>query len=160
MNHRHPNLRLVKIRRNYSVEEVSRLLDVHKNTVRHWLRQGLPAIDERRPTLIMGSVLADFLKAKRRKHKQRCQPGEIYCVKCRVPREPAGDMADFIPITSTCGNLRGICPVCDILIHRRASLSKLDEIKGKLDLTLPQALPRIDGSCVPSVNGDFDHGNA
>ena len=54
MGARHPNPRLVKIHRNYSVEDIARLFDVHKNTVRSWLKQGLAAIDDRRPTLILG----------------------------------------------------------------------------------------------------------
>jgi hypothetical protein len=160
MRHRHPNPRLVKVHRNYTVEEVARLVGIHKNTVRNWLRQGLPAIDRHRPTLIIGSALADYLRNRRSKHKQSCRPGEIYCVKCRVPREPAGDMADYVPITPTSGNLRGICPVCDILIHRRVSLAKLDDVKGKLDVTLPQALPRITGTSTPTGNCDLDHDSA
>ena len=42
MGSRHPNPRLAKIHRSYSVEEIARLFRVHKNTVRAWLRQGLP----------------------------------------------------------------------------------------------------------------------
>ena len=41
MGHRHPNPKLAKIHRSYSVEDVSRLFKIHKNTVRNWLRQGL-----------------------------------------------------------------------------------------------------------------------
>jgi hypothetical protein len=50
MGLRHPNARLVKIHRNYSVEDISRLFRLHKNTVRNWLKEGLTAIDDRRPT--------------------------------------------------------------------------------------------------------------
>jgi transposase-like protein len=52
VGNRHPNPRLVKLHRNYSVEEIARLFDLHKNTVRHWLKQGLAAIDDRRPRLV------------------------------------------------------------------------------------------------------------
>jgi hypothetical protein len=36
---RYPNYRLVKIHRNYTVEEIARLLKVHKNTVRGWINR-------------------------------------------------------------------------------------------------------------------------
>ena len=51
-----PNHRLLKIHRSYTVEEVASVLDVHRNSVRNWLRSGLDAIDQRRPTLILGKV--------------------------------------------------------------------------------------------------------
>ena len=55
MSKRHPNPRLAKIHRNYTVEEVAGLYGVHRNTVREWVRRGLPTIDDRRPMLIVGT---------------------------------------------------------------------------------------------------------
>jgi excisionase family DNA binding protein len=77
-NRRNP--RLVKVHRNYSVEELARLVGLHKNTVRNWLKQGLPAIDNRRPMLILGRELSRFLKERRQKAKQACGPGRIFCI--------------------------------------------------------------------------------
>ena len=77
MAKRHPNHRLVKIHRNYTVEEVAGLFGVHRNTVRAWVKRGLPMIDRKRPMLIHGRDLAAFLQARRLKNKQTCQPGEI-----------------------------------------------------------------------------------
>src|SRR5262245_65819337 len=61
MGYRNPNPRLAKIHRSYSVDDVSRLFKIHKNTVRNWLRQGLEPIDAQRPTLIRGQELQHFL---------------------------------------------------------------------------------------------------
>ena len=105
--------------------------------------------------LIRGRDLAAFLQARRLKHKQTCQPGEIYCVRCRVPRTPASNMAEYRASTGVLGSLIGICPCCDCLMYRRVNPAKLDQIRGRLDLILPQALSRIDGSPHPSVNGNF-----
>ena len=41
MRKRHPNPRLVKIHRNYTVEEIATLFGIHKNTVRDWVKAGL-----------------------------------------------------------------------------------------------------------------------
>lgn len=143
MAKRHPNHRLVKIHRNYTVEEVARLFRVHRETVRRWVKRGLPTIDRKRPMLIHGSDLAAFLQARRLKNKQTCQPGEMYCVRCRVPRTPAGEFAEYRASTGVLGSLIGICPSCDCLMYRRVSLAKLDQVRGRLDVTLPQALSRI-----------------
>ena len=37
MGTRHPNPRLAKIHRNYTVEDVSSLFGIHRNTVREWV---------------------------------------------------------------------------------------------------------------------------
>jgi hypothetical protein len=139
MRKRRPNYRLVKIHRSYTVEEVARLFGTHKNTVRAWVKAGLPICDSKRPMLILGRDLAAFLRMRRTKNKRPCQPGEIYCVRCRAPKRPAGDMAEYQPITASLGNLIGICPDCEGMIFRRASLAKLAQIRGELDITIREA---------------------
>src|SRR6266404_3171676 len=94
MGSRHPNPRLVKIHRNYSVEDIARLFGIHKNTVRNWLKQGLATIDDRRPILVLGQELSRFLHECRQKAKQSCGLGRLYCIACRAPKVPAGKMAE------------------------------------------------------------------
>jgi hypothetical protein len=136
------------------VEEVSRLSGVHKNTVRNWLRQGLTAIDGQRPTVIRGVELRRFLTDRRASAKQKCGPGRIFCLPCRAPKMPAGNMADCIAASETNNTLRGICPDCDRMIYRRVNPQKLDAVRGDLDVTVTQARPRIGESTAPSVNCD------
>jgi len=155
MRKRRPNYRLVKTRRNYTVEEAARLLGTHKNTVRAWVKAGLPTSDGNRPMLILGRDLRPFLQARRTKNKQPCQPGEIYCVRCRAPKRPDGDMADYTPITETFGKLEGICPDCGGMIYQRACKTKLAEIRGKLDITFTEAPRQVNESNEPSVNSDL-----
>lgn len=158
MRKRRPNPRLVKIHRSYTVEEIARLFGTHKNTVRAWVKAGLPTSDQKRPALILGHELAAFLQVRRTKNKRPCLPGEIYCVRCRAPKRPAGDMAEYQPITSSLGNVVGICPDCEKMIFRRASLAKLEQIRGKLDITFADAERQVSESYSPTVNSDFRKG--
>jgi len=138
MRKRRPNYRLVKIHRSYTVEEAARQLGTHKNTVRAWVKAGLPTCGSKRPTLILGRDIRAYLQERRTKNKRPCQPGEIYCVRCRAPKRPAGDMAEYKPTTVSLGNLIGICPDCDGMIYRRASRAKLAEIQGNLDISFSE----------------------
>ena len=156
MRKRYPNPRLAKIHRNYTVDETARLFDVHKNSVRGWVKQGLPTSDGRRPMLILGRDLVAFLSARRAKNKRTCQPGEIYCMRCRAPRAPAGDMVDYVAATATLGSLVAICSACETMMYRRVSLAKLTQVRGNLDITMPQALERIGERAQPTVNSDLE----
>jgi hypothetical protein len=162
---RRPNPRLAKTHRSYTVEEIATLFDVHRNTVREWITKGLPTIDSRRPALILGSTLSEFLRLCRNRNKRSCKPGEIYCVRCREPRTPADRWAQYKPLTATQGNLIGICPSCDSWLYRRVSLANLAQVIGPLSVTVPEAPQHIDESKQPSVNSDLTqgaptHGNA
>src|SRR5664280_1815971 len=117
MGKRHPNYRRVKIHRNYTVGEIAVLFGTHKNTVRRWVETGLPTCDEKRPILILGRDLASFLQARRARNKQTCRPGEIYCVRCRAPKQPAGGMADYRSVTDKVGQLIAICPDCTSIMN-------------------------------------------
>jgi hypothetical protein len=153
---RHPNPRLVKIHRCYSVEEIARLFGIHKNTVRAWLKQGLDAIDNSRPILVHGKGLASFLAARRLASKRPCPPGHIYCLRCRAPKPPAGNMVDYALLAASTGNVSAICPTCGSMMYRRVNKARLWEFSGKAEVTNAEASPRIKGSDGLSVNCDID----
>lgn len=156
MRKRHHNHRLVKINRSYTVEEIAKLFKTHKNTVRRWVKDGLATTDDKHPMLILGHVLAAFLQVRRTKNKQTCKPGEIYCVRCRTPRLPAGSMAEYRPVTEKFGNLTAICPDCHSIMNRRVSLAKIDQICSGMDIIYSDAVQRIRESSQLTVNSYFN----
>jgi hypothetical protein len=158
MGKRNPNHRLVKIHRSYWVDEAARLFGVHKNTVHEWIKRGLPICGDKRRLLILGGDLAAFLKARRAKRKRPCKLSEIYCVCCRAPKIPAGGMVEYQPDSAMLGSLIAICPDCHSMMYRRASLAKLGQFQGQMNITLPQAQLRINDSTHPSVNRDLRQG--
>lgn len=144
MSKRHPNARLVKIHRTYNVEEVASLFGVHRNTVRNWLKIGLEAIDDARPTLILGRHLVSFLTKRRNTNRRPCSNRELYCLRCKAPREPQSSTVLYVATTSNLGNLVGHCGVCGLKMFRRVSSAKLAQFEGKLTVIVQQAESRID----------------
>jgi hypothetical protein len=131
------NYRRVKIHRSYTVAELAAAVGAHKQTVGRWIAAGLPTTDAKRPYLIQGAQFRDFMRA-RQPAKQCCRPGQFYCLGCRAPKRPAGDMADYLPRTATRGALSGICPTCGKMIYRAVSLDKVDQISGGLNIAYPR----------------------
>jgi len=155
MGKRLPNPRLAKIHRSYTVEETAKLFGVHKNTVGNWIRQGLPVCGKKRPFLIMGRDLRDFLEAKRVKNKQSCKADEIYCMRCRAPKKPAADLIEYKAITDALGNLVAICPDCASIMNRRINLANLKQNSAFMSITQPLAglhIPPRSCNCI-----DFFH---
>lgn len=151
------NYRRVKIHRSYTVEDVARLYGVHKNTVREWLRTGLSVCNERRPILILGSDLAEFLRKRRNARRCKCGPGLMYCLRCRSPQLPAEGMADYVATSPTLGNLIGLCPRCNAVMNRRVNPLKLGDVRGTLDVRVMEGFRDLDESANPSVNSDLIH---
>ncbi len=150
-----PNPNLSKIHRSYTVEEAASLFGVHKNTVRNWIKTGLPVCDDQKPCLILGQELRLFLQSKRKKRKQKCKPYEMYCLRCKSPQVPVENMVDYEPITSTTGRLIGMCSSCETVINKYTSLNNLALMKGKIDIRLPKAQKHIGDRDNPLLNSDF-----
>lgn len=159
MPKRTPNHRLVKRHRTYAVDEIAALLGSHRNTVRNWLKGDLQSIDDRRPVLVHGAVLFEFLRDRRAQRKRPCSPGEIYCFRCRNPRRPAGNVVVYQARTVTSGDLVGSCVDCGSRMYRRVSMAKLTLSLGGLDIRNTDAEEHIDESLEPSPNCDFDKEN-
>jgi hypothetical protein len=130
--------------RNYSVEELSRIMDKSTVTVRRWFERGLPVMRSQKPALVHGEAFLDWWNT-RKAAKQTCQLHECYCVKCRAPRTPAGGFAEYVPMTENTGNLRAICceDTCGRIMNKRIASRNLAELRLVLDLTVVQASPTI-----------------
>jgi hypothetical protein len=150
------NPRRVKVHRSYTVGEVARMLEAHKNTVRAWLRDGLKPIDQRRPVLIQGGQLASYLDVRRKRRRQPCRPGELYCFRCRVPKAAAAGTADYLPVTPSSGNLMARCSDCGTRMYRRVALRNLGAVAGGLRVSLPLAQQRIVEGADPCLNCDLE----
>jgi hypothetical protein len=146
--------RRVKIHRSYTISELADRIKAHKHTVGRWIAAGLPTTDAKRPLLIHGADVRAFLRA-REPVRQRCPPGEFYCLGCRAPKRPAGDVADYHPRTALRGLLSGICPTCERMIYRATSFAKIAQISGGLDVAYQKGKHRLDDTSAPLVNVDF-----
>jgi hypothetical protein len=128
--------RRIKIHFAYSVEEAATALGTHRNTIRLWIKQGLPVADNRRPIVMSGAAIRSFVQGRKTAKKQPLKSGEFYCFKCRSPKSPAWGMADFVESGAGLGTLCGFCPDCETVMHRRASLANLEKARGKLDVKI------------------------
>lgn len=143
--------RRISKHRNYTVADVASCLGVSRGTVRRWVKDGLSALQDCKPMLVLGGDLIDFLKARQKPH-QNCGLDECYCFSCRAPRPAAGGLVEFRRDTPTTGNLRALCAVCTTVMHKRVSASRLGELQSVLDVTIVQAFEPIGDGSSPCSN--------
>ena len=148
------NPRHIKLHRPYSVEEAALALGAHKNSVRGWIKKGLPVVDRSRPVLILGHELRAYLEGRRKAAKRPCPPGTLYCLKCRQPRAPAMGMVEATRQNATTGNLSAICEACGTMMHRRTRLATIGAIMPNLDVQIREVDPRICERTEASLNCD------
>ncbi|MCB1518921.1 MAG: helix-turn-helix domain-containing protein [Hyphomicrobiaceae bacterium] len=147
--------RKVKRHYSYTINEAAQTIGAARGTIRRWIKNGLPVIDDRKPHLILGDDLARHMDD-RKPAKTVCPPGSCYCVKCKGARQPAGNMAEFVPINARSGNMRALCPDCGNLMHRRTSYAQLEAIQAFLDVTIVEPVTRLNDSDAPSSNDHLD----
>lgn len=150
------NPRRIKLHHSYTVEEASRTLGVHKNTVRAWRAKDLKPIDNRKPILFAGKDLRAFLEKANVGRKQPSPKGHFYCFRCRASRRPAMDMVDYVPITAIAGNLKALCAECGTLMHRRARFADVEAVMPGIAVQFPGAQPRLSETVSPPLNCDFE----
>ena len=157
---RRPDWRRIKTLRSYTVVEAATTLQVHRNAIRHWIKKGgLLASTDRRPHLIHGADLVAFLKERRAARLRRCGPGQFFCLKCRKPQPPAGNMVDYHPITASRGTLVGMCPACSTLMRRFTSRARLAVVAGHFDIQVTDLQPSLMDTSMPALDCHLEVGD-
>ncbi|WP_135507204.1 helix-turn-helix domain-containing protein [Roseovarius aestuariivivens] len=134
----------IKTHRIYTPAEAAEVLKVHRQSVRRWITQhGLTADTSRKPWLIKGSDLKNFLGHRREKRRCKLQLHHCYCLGCKGPREPDGKMADYQQHSPTSGMLTALCPTCGSLMHKVIRRDDLDAIQAKIEVTIQRPSPRL-----------------
>lgn len=154
------NSRHAKLHRSYTVFELADLLGAHRNTVRHWIRDGLPVVDGARPALILGADFQAWWGKRRKAAKCPCQPGQLYCFKCREPKAPALGMVEYAATNATTGNLKAMCETCGTIMHRRTRLADITALMPGMDIQRTLASSSIVARAHPSLNCDNPTGAA
>ena len=155
MSFRRVNPHKVKQHRSYTVPDLAKCLDVHKNTIRNWHREGLEPVDCSRPILFHGATVRDFLGRRNMARKRPCPPGTIYCLRCRDPRRPARGLLEYVRMTPTSGNLRAHCERCGSPMHRRARQEEIAQIMVGCVVQIAEGPANISGKLNPSLICDL-----
>ena len=78
------NYKLIESNRSYSTEKIKKLIGIHEQTIREWVNQNNLECVSRKPILIYGAVLKEFIKNRNENHKKTLSFNEFKCLKCKA----------------------------------------------------------------------------
>ncbi len=137
------NVRLIRRDLSYSIKEIAELFALHPNAVRRWLKEGLRPIDGGKPQLVHGSDLIIFLTNRQSQRKRHCQPGEMFCCRCRAPRLPRSGTVTIAPVNRH-AMIRGVCELCGTKMNRGVLADRVADAEKAFKATAtPQRLEEI-----------------
>lgn len=157
------NLRLIRLRRTYTISELAKLLGVHARTVQSWHKQGLKPInpDEGRH-LFMGSMVREFLRNRQAKRKHPLKEDEFYCPRCHQARQSKLDKIQIVFTKKKMGKhdmqviIKDQCAVCECGLNRFSTENRLKN--SFWSQFLVRAESRLRGNNYAPVNTDLRGG--
>ena len=152
------NTNLIKETLCYSTNEMAKRFNIHKRTVQEWYKAGLPRIDKRKPSLVLGADLKDFLKQRMNKRRSKCRRNELYCMKCKAPRQSRDNTVDIRFLSKTRLMILGLCAQCHTKTNKVNSTQNLMEISKIFAIRQIHNRDLI-GSDLPSLNTDIQRGH-
>jgi hypothetical protein len=120
MKRRH-DLRKIKGKRCYSVKQLAALLNVHRNTIRGWLRDdglAVALIDQTHPFMMHGVATKKWLKERQDKRRWTCAKNEMSCFSCKGPRQIKPDSFRILPSNTQKIIAQGDCMKCGRRLNR------------------------------------------
>lgn len=107
---------------SYTIKEMSGCLKINEKTCLRWIEKGLPIVSGgKRPILILGSDIKDFLRRKDSKKKIKLKRNEFYCLKCKAARNAKRGSIKELKNRKT-----ALCRVCNGKMSRTIQVSQKD----------------------------------
>ena len=72
--------------RSYTIKELSELLAIDEKTCSRWIEQGLRTVSNKKPFLILGGDLKEFLRNRKAKKKITLNRNQFLCLSCKGAR--------------------------------------------------------------------------
>lgn len=114
----------VKASLTYEVGEAAAALGKSEATIRNWIKDGLPVMASKKPCLISGQVLRDYIRAKSKGAKTTLGPDQLYCLSCQEGCKPLSMAVEITPNNDKTDRLKGVCETCGGFASRIISKSK------------------------------------
>lgn len=116
----------------YDIEEICSLYkdcELHPQTVRQWIKNGLPVIDSGKPALVYGSRLTQYLGKLNQSHKCKTAFYEMFCMKCKDAKTPSQRRITLHQDNKSV-KAKGRCPVCKTIMNKNYKMDDIPRLRS------------------------------
>lgn len=117
----------------YDIDEVCSLYKkyrLHPKTVSDWQnKQGLQAIDNKKPALFYGTTLIKFLGKLNEANRCKTKFEHLFCVKCKEGKDPLQKKIQINPVDKKFLKVKAICQTCKSEMNKPYKLDDLQKLK-------------------------------
>ncbi|KTC64604.1 Uncharacterised protein (plasmid) [Legionella adelaidensis] len=127
------NSHLVKQYRSYTVEQICDLFKekkLHPQTVRDWVKSDDLETITRKPILIYGATLKDFLEKRNASHKKQLEFNQFKCLKCQEIIIPQNNTISMYKNKNGSIKAAATCPACNNKIARFYKQNEQVKLEG------------------------------
>lgn len=117
----------------YEIEEICALYkacNLHPQTVRQWIKSGMPTVDAGKPTLVHGHALKQFLGKQNNRHKCSTTFEQMYCLKCREAKPPFQKRIALQQVQRTV-MAKALCQTCKTIMNKSYSLDAIPNLRSQ-----------------------------
>jgi hypothetical protein len=128
----------------YTIKELTGLLHKTEKTIERWMGAGLLIVPGgKKPILILGDDLIEFLKNKDEKNKVKLKRSEFFCMGCKAPRRAKRGSLKILS-----DRKEGECDVCSgkmskLIKSRRQVLSNIENTDVNVGFEEPTPSPLL-----------------
>lgn len=119
------NKRALSKDRVYRIKAAARAIGASEATMRTLDREGLPTIKDKRPFLIRGADLIEFLEKREAASRKPLGQDQFFCMSCHGRREAAEGSVVYHPASTSHGRLSALCGVCGGKVGRFAKAAEV-----------------------------------
>jgi hypothetical protein len=124
------NYKLIESNRSYSTEKIKKLIGIHEQTIREWIKEGNLECVSKKPILIYGAVLKEFIKNKNESHKKTLNFNEFKCLKCKAISIPKDNQISIYHNKNGSIRATGICQNCNNEFSKLYKKNSINEFQN------------------------------
>ncbi len=124
------NSNLIISNRSYSTEKIKKLIGIHEQTIRDWVKNEKLQVVSKKPISIYGAVLKEFIKNRNESHKKTLEFNQMKCFKCKAISIPQDNQISIYYNKNGSIRATGICQNCHNKFSKLFKKNSIEQLKN------------------------------